>query len=65
MGRDVDLKDPPQERLLLFSRSVRENHSLANQAQYLKIPYTTREICKADLARSEFSFRILAAGNLL
>ena len=45
-------KDPPQERLHLFSRSVRESHSLAHQVQYLKIPFMTREVCKADLART-------------
>ena len=46
------LKDPPQERLHLFSRSVRENRFLAAQVFHLKIPYITREICKADLART-------------
>ena len=46
------LKDSPQERLHLFSKSVRENRFLAYQVQYLKIPYVTREICKADLART-------------
>ena len=45
-------RNPPQERLHLFSRSVRENRFLASQVQYLKTPYMTREICKADLART-------------
>ncbi|KAF6226055.1 hypothetical protein HO173_012545 [Letharia columbiana] len=52
IGRNGAPKDPPQERLHLFSRSVRENYSLACQVQYLKIPYMTREVCKADLART-------------
>ena len=46
------LNDAPQDRLHLFSRSVRENRFLALQVFYLKIPYMTREICKADLART-------------
>lgn len=44
--------DPPQERLHLFSRSVRGNHFLACQVMYLKTPFMTREVCKADLART-------------
>lgn len=52
IGRNGTLKDPPQERLHLFSRSVRENRFLACQVQYLKTPYMTREICIADLART-------------
>lgn len=35
----------PNERLHLFSRSVRENQYLAYQVQYLKTPYMTREVC--------------------
>lgn len=45
-------RNPPQERLHLFCRSVRENSFLASQVQYLKTPYMTRETCKADLART-------------
>ena len=52
IGRNGPLKDLPQERLHLFSRSVRENRFLACQVQYLKTPYLTREISKADLART-------------
>ncbi len=52
IGRNSALKDPLQERLQLFSRSVRENRHLARQVHYLKTPYMTREICKADLART-------------
>ena len=52
ISRNGAPKDPPQERLHLFSRSVRENTFLACQVQYLKTPYMTREVCKADLART-------------
>ena len=52
VGRNGLLKDLPQERLHLFSRSVRENRFLACQVQYLKTPYLTREVSKADLART-------------
>lgn len=52
IGRNGPSKDLPQERLYLFSRSVRGNHFLACQVQYLKTPYLTREISKADLART-------------
>ena len=47
-----DPKDPPHQRLHLFSNSVRENQFLARQVQYLKTPYMTREVCKTDLART-------------
>ncbi|KAL6722142.1 hypothetical protein ACLMJK_001249 [Lecanora helva] len=43
--------NPSQERLQLLSRTVRENHSLGQRIQYLKIPYMTREGSVADLAR--------------
>ena len=52
IGRNGPSKDLPQERLHLFSRSVRENRFLACQVQYLKTPYLTRELSKADLART-------------
>lgn len=52
IGRAGASKDPTQERLSLFSRSVRDNHFLACQVQYLKIPYMTREVCESDLART-------------
>ena len=52
IGRTGAPKDPPQERLSLFCRSVRDNHFLACQVQYLKTPYMTREVCKAELART-------------
>ena len=49
--RNCPTKDHTQERLHLFSRSVRENPFLACQVQYLKTPYMTREVSKIDLAR--------------
>ena len=50
--RNADPKDVPQERLQLFSRTVREDGSLGVHVQLLKMPYMTRETCKADLART-------------
>lgn len=50
IGRNGDHKDPPQERLQLFARTVRNNGFLAGQVQYLKTPYMTREACMAELA---------------
>lgn len=50
--RNGDPKDAPMQRLQLFSRSVRENQFQAVQVRYLKMPYMTRESCKADLART-------------
>lgn len=45
-------KDAPGQRLQQFSRTVRSKDSLGAQVQYLKMPYMTRESCKADLART-------------
>lgn len=45
-------KDAPQQRLQLFSRTVREDGFLAAHVRYLKMPYMTRESCKSDLART-------------
>ncbi|KAI9880869.1 MAG: hypothetical protein M1830_010464 [Pleopsidium flavum] len=50
--RNGDPKDAPQQRLQLFSRTVRGDESLAVMVQFLKMPYMTRETCKADLART-------------
>ena len=52
VSRSSPPKDSPQQRLFLFSRSVRENYFLARQVQYLKVAYMTREVCKVDLART-------------
>ena len=53
-------ESPPQERLQLLSRTVREDPLLAQKLQFLKIPYMTREGSVADLART-----ISCAPNLL
>ena len=53
-------ESPPQERLQLLSRTVRENPFLAQKLHFLKIPYMTREGSVADLART-----ISFAPNLL
>ncbi len=50
--RGSNPKDAPQQRLALFSRTVREDSFLASQVQYLKMSYMTRESAKSDLARS-------------
>lgn len=50
--RNGEPKDATQQRLQLFSRTVREREYLAVLVQNLKMPYMTRETCKADLART-------------
>ncbi|KAI9760666.1 MAG: adenine phosphoribosyltransferase [Chaenotheca gracillima] len=50
--RNADPKDAPTQRLRLLSRTLRLCPRLAIQVQYLKMPYMTRETCKADLART-------------
>ncbi|KKY24855.1 putative f-box domain protein [Diplodia seriata] len=44
--------DVPTARLQLFARTVRDNQYLAETVEVLKLPYMTREISKADLART-------------
>ncbi|KAL8819176.1 MAG: hypothetical protein Q9223_002329 [Gallowayella weberi] len=44
--------DAPKQRVQQFSRTVRDNQSLAIQVEFLKMPYMTRETCIADLART-------------
>ncbi|KAL8783300.1 MAG: hypothetical protein Q9213_004734 [Squamulea squamosa] len=44
--------DAPKQRVEQFSRTVRDNQSLAIQVEFLKMPYMTRETCIADLART-------------
>lgn len=44
--------DTPRQRLKLFAKTVRSTGFLAAQVRYLKMPYMTRESCKADLART-------------
>ncbi|KAI9846348.1 MAG: hypothetical protein M1837_004201 [Sclerophora amabilis] len=50
--RNADPKDAPTQRLQLLSRTLRNYPRLAVQVEYLKMPYMTRETCKADLART-------------
>ena len=51
-GRDGVFRSPPQERLQLLSRTIRENDVLAGKVQYLKLPYMIREASVAVLART-------------
>jgi hypothetical protein len=44
--------DPPTTRLLQLCRTVRDNHYIGQRVRFLKLPYMTRESCKADLART-------------
>jgi hypothetical protein len=39
-------------RLHLLTNTLRDNNWLASLVQFLKLPYMTRETCKADLARA-------------
>ncbi|KAF2111222.1 F-box domain-containing protein [Lophiotrema nucula] len=48
-GEDIDA---PTTRLLQLCRTVRDNHYIAGRIRFLKLPYMTREACKADLART-------------
>ena len=50
--RNGNSKDAPQQRLELFSRTVRDDYFLAAQVQYFKMSYMTRESSKSDLART-------------
>ena len=49
--RNGDPKDPTEQRMLLFNRTVREAPDLAALVHILKMPYMTRETCKVNLAR--------------
>ncbi|KAI9696150.1 MAG: hypothetical protein M1820_008291 [Bogoriella megaspora] len=44
--------DPPAVRLQLLTRTLRENRQVALAVRFLKLPYMTRESCKAELARA-------------
>lgn len=44
--------DPPATRLLQLCRTVRDNQYVGQRVRFLKLPYMTREACKADLART-------------
>lgn len=41
----------PEMRMRLLYRTLQENERVACLVQFLKMPYMTRETCKADLAR--------------
>lgn len=46
----VAMEDVPAARLSLFCRTVRGSRTLAEQVEFLKLPYMTRETSKAELA---------------
>ncbi|KAL8922420.1 MAG: hypothetical protein Q9208_005142 [Pyrenodesmia sp. 3 TL-2023] len=50
--RNGEPVDAPKQRVEQFSRTVRDNQSLAIQVEFLKMPYMTRETCITDLART-------------
>ncbi|TKA79935.1 hypothetical protein B0A49_02493 [Cryomyces minteri] len=52
MGKHGEPIDAPTIRLQLLSQTVRNSPGLASQVKLLKLPYMTRETCKADLART-------------
>lgn len=52
LNRNAEPLDPPKVRLLQLMRTVRENPHLALIVQTLRLPYMTREACKAELART-------------
>jgi hypothetical protein len=50
-SRSGDDIDAPTLRLQRLSESVRGNQHLGQRVRFIKLPYMTRESCKADLAR--------------
>ena len=49
---NAEPEDTPAARLRLLYRTLHEDKkNLSSVVQYLKVPYMTRETCKADLAR--------------
>lgn len=50
--RNGEPVDAPKQRVEQFSRTVRDNQSLAIQVEFLKMPYMTRETCIAAMART-------------
>lgn len=51
-SRHAERDIPGGDRLHLLTNTIRENSWLGSQVQFLKLPYQTREGCKADLARA-------------
>jgi hypothetical protein len=49
--RNGEPADPTKQRMELLARTVRDVEYLAVLVEILKVPYMTREACKADLAR--------------
>jgi hypothetical protein len=53
VNRNAEPEDTAQARLRLLCRTLRDDQGgVALKAQFLKLPYMTRETCKADLART-------------
>jgi hypothetical protein len=53
MNRNAEPEDTAQARLRLLCKTLRDDHGgVALKVQFLKLPYMTRETCKADLART-------------
>lgn len=53
MRHNAEPEDTPAARLrLLYKTLANDQRKLAPQVHYLKVPYMTRETCKADLARA-------------
>jgi hypothetical protein len=51
-SRGGDETDAPTTRLLQLCRTVRENQYIGQRVRILKLPYMTREACKAEIART-------------
>ncbi|USP72952.1 uncharacterized protein yc1106_00226 [Curvularia clavata] len=51
-SRNGDEIDAPTLRLQQLGQSVRGNQYLGQRVRFIKLPYMTREACKADLART-------------
>ncbi|KAF1941195.1 hypothetical protein EJ02DRAFT_466775 [Clathrospora elynae] len=51
-SRNNDDVDAPAARLQQLCQSVRGNQYLGQRVRFIKLPYMTRESCKADLARA-------------
>lgn len=50
-SRNGDEIDRPTTRLQQLCQSVRGNQYLGQRVRFIKLPYMTREACKADIAR--------------
>lgn len=51
-SRHGEETDAPTLRLQQLSQSVRGNQYLGQRVRFIKLPYMTRESCKADMART-------------